>query len=74
MKIEDFKKILTQMSDEEVYEMLKELSVNRAESMSESKVRKVRERAKKKNAATYFETLSPEDRQQLIDRLKNANT
>ena len=74
MKIEDFKKLLTQMTEEEIYEMLKELSVNRAESMSETKVRKVRERAKKKNLAAYFETLSSEDRQQLIDRLKNATS
>lgn len=71
MKIEDFKKILTQMTDEELYEMLKEISANKAESMSEAKVRKVREKTKKKNTSEYIKGLSAEERQQLIDRLKN---
>ena len=74
MKIEDFKKLLLDMSEEELYEMLKELNLNKTESMSESKVKKVRERSKKKNTTAFFKSLSTEEKQQLIETIKNASS
>ncbi len=71
MNIEGFKKILPNMTDEELYEMLKEVSLNKTESMSESRVKKVRERAKSKNTSTFFKSLSDEEKKQLIESLKN---
>ena len=73
MQIEDFKKLLTEMSEEEVYEMLKELNLNKTESMNESRVKKVRVRAKEKNTTAFFQGLTTEEKKQLIETIKNAS-
>ena len=74
MQIEDFKKLLLDMSEEELYEMLKELNLNKTESMDESKVKKVRERSKKKNTTEFFKGLTTEEKKQLIETIKNASS
>ena len=74
MQIEDFKKLLLDMSEEELYEMLKELNLNKTESMNENRVKKVRERSKKKNTTAFFQGLTTEEKKQLIETIKNASS
>ncbi len=74
MQIEDFKKLLLDMSEEELYEMLKELNLNKTESMNENRVKQVRERSKKKNTTAFFQSLTTEEKKQLIETIKNASS
>ncbi len=69
-----FKKLLLDMSEEELYEMLKELNLNKTESMNENRVKKVRERSKKKNTTAFFKGLTTEEKKQLIETIKNASS
>lgn len=69
-----FKKLLLDMSEEELYEMLKELNLNKTESMNENRVKKVRERSKKKNTTAFFQGLTTEEKKQLIETIKNASS
>ena len=70
MRIEEYEKLLTTMTEEELNELIRDIRRNRT-TMTESRVKAVRERTKSKNMKSIVSDMTDEEKKVFKQQLIN---
>lgn len=68
MRIEEYKKLLEDMSEEEILELVEDLRINR-QTVTQARIQAVRKKSKSKNAKAAVKSLSYEEKVDLAKKL-----